>query len=694
MNTHVLAWSTPPAVMETRFSPDGALLGDGRLGAVVGGGEGEVLLRLGSNDAWSRTRRSPVQVGQLRLRSPGAFALSHDLDAGVVTARLGGLVITLRIHEGFVLVGLENRQGGALAVAVELLPGWSMAATFPTARGRIAGWPWAERRLEHLGDGEGVVAMGVCAPGAAGPELSLPPGGSRLIAVAVRSHRDGSCPLALVQALMAGTGADELVACSACHAEHWRAFWRRGRVELPDDPVLDRFRTAALAHLGSAMRPDALAPGLYGPWVTTDDPAWHGDYHLNYNFQAPIQGLWTADRPELALAHLQALSAAVPTFRAYAAAAGLPGLFAPVSLGPEGIMPEGGVAWSQRGNALYCAIPFIRHCRATGDRAFLAATAYPFIRAVADYWEAWLQADGAGVLHVRDSTAHELPVGHPDPASQTHESLLTRDRRRLLRDDPLPDLVHLRVVFANLIAFAGELGIDAGRIPRWRDLLARLAPLPEVELPGGGRAFGLQAGIDHVFAPDHVPSHCAFPGLLIGPGSEPRRLELARNTLRAADAWRQMNAFCLVLPAAVRVGYPGAADLLREAVTAQMAPNGLVITNPRHGGIETCGTMCAVDDLLMQSQDGVIHLFPGWDRQRPASFAGLRADGAFLVSAACERGAIGEATIRSEQGRVCAVAGDQVVEDEAGTRVAIRQEGGVTSFPTLPGRTYRCWSGR
>lgn len=690
MSRHILAWSSPPEMMETRHSPEGALLGDGRLGAVVGGADGEVLLRLGSNEAWSRSRRSPVQVGQLRLRCPGAFGLEHDLLAGVATARLGGLSVGVRVHDGLVLIELENRGAGPLEVGVGLLPGWSWGAGFPTATGRIRGWTWAERRLEHPGDGDGAVAMGVCAPGPDGPAIALPAGARRRIAVAVRTHHDGASPLALVQSLMAGLEAGDLERASAAHAGHWRAFWRRGRVELPDDPVLDRFRTAALAHLGSAIHPDALAPGLFGPWVTTDDPAWHGDYHLNYNFQAPIQGLWTADRPELALPHLRALDAAVPAFRRYAAATGLPGLFAPVSLGPEGIMPEGGVAWNQRGNALYCALPFIRHCRATGDRAFLAATAYPFIRGVAEYWEAWLQADGDGILHVRDSTAHELPTGHPEPEAQTHESLLLRDRSRLLRDDPLPDLVHLRVVFANLIAFAAELGIDAERVPRWRSILARLAPLPEVALPGGGRAFGLHAGIDHVFAPDHVPAHCVFPGLLIGPGSDPRRIDLARTTLRAADAWRQMNAFCLVLPAAVRVGYPGAAGLLREAITAQMAANGLVITSRRHGGIETCGTMCAVDDLLMQSQDGIIHLFPVWERHRPASFSGLRADGAFLVSATCDRGRIEGIGIRSERGCTCAIAGEMAVEAEDGSPVPVRRDGGVTSFPTVAGSTYRC----
>lgn len=672
MIDHLLTWPAPPADMNTPNSPDGALLGDGDLGATVGGGDGLLLVRLGKNDAWSRQLRSPVRLGDFTLRVPGAFNMQHDLHRGVATVRLGALVAELRVQDGLVIIDLANLGGAELEPAITLLPGHSAEAFFPTAVGQLHGWPWFERRLDHLGDGDGAVACAVCVPDSAGPVLRLAPGERRRLAIAAASTRTCACPRSEVQALAAAITDDELAQAVAAHAERWREFWTRGRISLPD-PLLMRFRTAALAILGSATRPDAVAPGLFGPWLTTDRPAWHGDWHLNYNFQAPLHGVWASDHPELAQAHLGGLAAAMPVFRRYAAAHGLPGLFAPVCIGPDGILPEGGVAYGQRGNGLFCALPFIRHARATGDRVFLRRCAYPFLRGVADYWEAWLQADATGVLHVRDSCSHEaqgLGSGLP-------------------RDDGLQDLVHLRVLFANLAGFADQLGIDADRAKRWRDLHARLAPLPETLLPDGSPSYCLHAGLDRVDAPDHVPAHCAFPGLLIGPGSPPRQLELARNTLRAAAGWRQVNAFCQVLPAAVRVAYPGAVDLLRSAISDLMRPNGLVVTEAWHGGIETCGAMCAVDDMLMQSQDGVIHLFPVWDRHQPASFEGLRADGAFLVSAACAGGRIDELRIRSEQGGVCRIAGEVLIEADDGSPVAVERGTGVTAFAARPGASYR-----
>ena len=677
MDTHLLHWTTPPSVMSTAHSPDGALLGDGDLGATVGGSDGRLDIRLGKNDAWSRTRACPVTLGTLTIDAPGSWSMEHDLLAGEVRIRLGGLAVALRVWAGTLLLTMHNQSAAGITPELGLHAGWSADGPFPIARGEVRGRVWVRRGLDPLGDGPGEVAMGLCEPD---HERTLPPGAVCRLALVVRSNRDVEGPLEVVRGLMASWITADLVELHAAHVAHWQAFWRRGRVALPGDPVLQRFRTAALAILGSATRPGAVAPGLFGPWITTDKPAWHGDWHLNYNFQAPLHGVWTADHPELALAHLAGLEGAVPDFRRYAAARGLPGLHAPVCIGPEGLLPEGGTDWGQRGNALFCALPFIRHWRATGDCVFLRDRAYPFLCAVADYWEAWLQSGPDGLLHVRDSTAHEDgPWGF---------AMITTATGRVLRDDPVQDLVNLRALFSALIDAAGVLGRDAERMRSWQGILARLAPLPEVMLPDGSTAYALAAGHDRVPSPDHVASTVIFPGLAIGLGSSARELALAHATLRAADGWRQMNGFCQVLPAAVRVGYPGVAGLLRSAVRDLMQTNGLVVTHPAHGGIETCGAICAVDDLLMQSQDGIIRLFPVWDRNEEAGFEGLRADGAFLVSAQCRSGRVGEVEIVSERGGQCRVQppDDGCWQIEGATANACD---GALTFESQPGERYR-----
>lgn len=63
-------------------------------------------------------------------------------------------------------------------------------------------------------------------------------------------------------------------------------------------------------------------------------------------------------------------------------------------------------------------------------------------------------------------------------------------------------------------------------------------------------------------------------------------------------------------------------------------------------------TSNTVNEMLMQSYDGIIRLFPCWDKTREAAFNNLRAYGAFLVSAKARNGKAEDVTVVSEKGRV------------------------------------------
>jgi hypothetical protein len=73
------------------------------------------------------------------------------------------------------------------------------------------------------------------------------------------------------------------------------------------------------------------------------------------------------------------------------------------------------------------------------------------------------------------------------------------------------------------------------------------------------------------------------------------------------------------------------------------------------GGIESCGGFVALNEMLLQSYDGVIRLFPDWPKDLDASFGTLRACGAFLVSAELKNGVVAGVKIISEKGRDCTV---------------------------------------
>ena len=69
--------------------------------------------------------------------------------------------------------------------------------------------------------------------------------------------------------------------------------------------------------------------------------------------------------------------------------------------------------------------------------------------------------------------------------------------------------------------------------------------------------------------------------------------------------------------------------------------------------LENIGATVAINDLLLQSHGGRMRFFPAWNATvlGAASFATLRAYGAFLVSAAVDAsGAVGPVSVESELG--------------------------------------------
>jgi hypothetical protein len=73
------------------------------------------------------------------------------------------------------------------------------------------------------------------------------------------------------------------------------------------------------------------------------------------------------------------------------------------------------------------------------------------------------------------------------------------------------------------------------------------------------------------------------------------------------------------------------------------------------GGIESCGGFLAINEMLLQSHEGVLRFFPVWPKDQDARFGTLRAVGAFLVSAELKNGVVTGVKIVSEKGRDCTV---------------------------------------
>ena len=465
-------------------------------------------------------------------------------------------------------------------------------------------------------------------------EFTLEPGKTAVVATAILSDLDvkGQDPLGESKLLAAALTLDKLAEHAAAHRQWWRNFWSRSFIEIPDK-VIEQHWYSSWYTVGSCSREGKVAPGLWGNWITTDTPAWHGDFHLNYNFQAPFYGLYSANHPESALPFYDAMSQSIPRGQRIAREHGWKGIHLPVSIGPWGMCPEGDKAdWGQRSNTAYSALPFIWHWQYTQDKEWLKNTGYTYLRETALFWEDYLKFEHGRYMIYNDSI-HE--GSGPDM-------------------NGLLSLGLVRTLFKNMIPMSEVLGVDADKRAKWKDICENISPFPTQERNGKTVFRYTEKGTawwnDNTLGIQHI-----FPAGAIGLDSDPKLLEISRNMIDVMQRWTDGNGFSSWYSACARVGYDPKRILagLRHECDTRSAPNRLLQYGG--GGIENCSGFLAVNEMLLQSHGGVIRLFPCWPREMDARFGTLRAVGAFLVSADLKGGVISGVKISSEKGRACTV---------------------------------------
>ena len=249
--------------------------------------------------------------------------------------------------------------------------------------------------------------------------------------------------------------------------------------------------------------------------------------------------------------------------------------------------------------------------------------------------------------------------------------------------------------------------------PQWADIANNLVPMPS-----GTCAAGAPGKLNHTvwLAADGLKPTTGFraplgggdmaatlwpvfPAEVVGRNSSDDVIATGRSTLLDTNAWRQGNSFCMVFTAATRLRvpldqwWPAWQLVLNKSVQA----NGIV--RQSGGGLEVAGASQSVADMLMQSSEGYIELFPAWNLSSPASFITLRAKGAFLVSASLGATGINSpVTILSEAGMRCVVENPwpnstevavSVHNVETGSAVLLEWESGRwLSFNTSAGAGY------
>jgi alpha-L-fucosidase 2 len=516
---------------------------------------------------------------------------------------------------------------------------------------------------------------------------------------------------------IAGKSFDEL---RAAHIRDHQALFRRVSLRLgapheagaanyrTDERVLrsKRSRDPALAALLfqygrylmiASSRPGAQPANLQGLWNDQLDPPWESKYTVNINAEMNYWPTEPCNLSECGAPLFDAIGELAEsgreTARAHYAARGwvLHHNFdiwrgtAPINASDHGIWPTGGAWLCQH---------LWWHYLYTGDEEFLRKTAYPIMKAAAEFCADYLFEDPRSANDKSRMTNHDSDIRHSSfvirpwlisgPSNSPEQGGLVLG--------PTMDHQIIRDLFANTIAASAVLGVDESFRGELAGLRARIAPNQI------GRHGQLQEWLEDKDDPANRHRHVShlwglFPGEEITVDT-PELLAAARRSLEMRGdggtgwslAWKinlwarlgdgnrahRMLANLLTLTGSAETDYQGGG----------VYPN-LFDAHPPFQIDGNFGATSGICEMLLQSHrladDGtrLVELLPAL----PAAWAegevtGLRAREGFEIDIRWRRGKLVECTIRSHLGRPVTVAsGDRRKRLELGVGDTVQLNG-------------------
>jgi len=439
------------------------------------------------------------------------------------------------------------------------------------------------------------------------------------------------------------------------HEEWWRNYWRQSSVTLPNKAI-EREWYLEQYKFGSASRRGCPPITLQGPWTADGGlPPWKGDYHHDMNTELSYSPQYSANHLEEGLSFQDWLwSTRRMCFEYTKRFYGMPGFNVPMTADIRNSQIGG---WRQYAFsstiAAWLAHSFYQHWQYSRDRKFLKDRAYPYLRDASVFIEAITAEKGAdGKRTLPLSASPEIHDNRPEAWFPTITNY---------------DLALVRWLLGATAELAGELKLKK-EADHWR---AVLVEMPDYTYAVDG---ALLIAKDAPMAESHRHfSHmlAVFPLEVIrwddGPAAQKTMLaSLAQLDKLGTEHWCGYS-----FP-----WYAAIAALARDGNRAEKALNtfieAFVLRNSFHcnGDQSDKGYSnftyrpftlegnfvfaTAVQDMLLQSRGGNIHIFPalpdGW---KDVSFTTLRAEGAFLVSAEMTGGTTKRVEITAEQGGAC-----------------------------------------
>jgi hypothetical protein len=256
---------------------------------------------------------APMPIGGLSVQHQTvgitpSYTLAQDTERAELRGRVGSIAARVIVamdeaqhNASVIIVEVTNRGGVALEVKLQLFALDSRLGK-GAAGSSSGGDAWASRTTSATSAAMvmrlwGGVSTGCAAQGhVVNCTRMLSP--RQTVSIAIVVGTAGLLPSAASVAALVPTVlhqastlvVSDITRMQSAHAQWWSEFWtaRGAVISLPTQPLLSKFWYASqylLASISSSIA-NATAPGLWGAWGTSDFPAWHGGYTLDYNFES------------------------------------------------------------------------------------------------------------------------------------------------------------------------------------------------------------------------------------------------------------------------------------------------------------------------------------------------------------------------------------------------------------------------
>jgi hypothetical protein len=421
------------------------------------------------------------------------------------------------------------------------------------------------------------------------------------------------------------------------HRQWWSEYFKKSFIAVPD-ARMQRYYWLELYNLASATRKGEPMVDLMGPWFTNNTP-WPAIW-WNLNTQLSYSSIFVTNHLETGRSLFDKLNSSVntlinnvpPEWRNDAAAIGRISGYDLVAPLDQNDLRAGRF---EPGNLTWTMYYYHRYFLYSQDTVELVRRIYPLLKRSVNYLVHLLKPGGDGKLHLVKSHSPEYA-----DAEDAHYSLSA-----------------LRWGLRTLIVTDSMLDRHDNDRNNWNYILNRLADYHVNET-------GYMIGYDVALTSSHRHfSHLMmiYPYREMDPDDPASRVMMEKSV-----------AHWLSMPSALAgYSYTGSASMygyMRKGDSAFVQLERYLNRHAEVNGLYRESGPCfetphswvtAFAEMMLQSHKGVVSVFPAipshWSE---LSFAGLRAEGAFLVDAVRAKGSTAMIRIRSEKGGPCFIETD------------------------------------